>query len=75
VAVSDPDKSLSRLHLEIRLEEWQVLVVDRQSSNGTVVELPGQGPVQIRPDEPCLIVPDTRVRLGDTASFVYEVGG
>jgi hypothetical protein len=37
VAFED-DKMLSRVHAEIRLVDWNVMVVDRQSVNGTTIE-------------------------------------
>lgn len=73
VALPDPEQLLSRTHAEVRLEDWQVLVLDCGSTNGTVVELPGAEPQQLRPEEPCLITPGTKVNLGDGAAFVFEV--
>ena len=73
VLIPDPDQLLSRLHLEVRLEGWQVLVVDRRSVNATYVTAPGKAQLQIRPGEPQPIVPGTTVSLGDIVSFVYEV--
>jgi hypothetical protein len=69
VAVPDPEQSLSRVHAELRVEGWQVLVLDRGSMNGTRVELPGQEPILLRPEEPCLLVAGARVNLADVASF------
>lgn len=73
VTLQDPEHSLSRVHLEIRLEDWEVFVLDR-STNGTVVEIPGQSPLRLRAGEPCLIVSGTRVRLSDAHDFQLEVG-
>jgi hypothetical protein len=73
VRVPDPDTVLSRTHVEIRLVDWQVQVVDRDSMNHTYVVLPGQGPVQLRPGEPYPIPIGTVVSLGDAAHFTYEV--
>lgn len=73
VAVDDPDQELSRTHVEIRLEDWQVVVVDRESRNHTYVQLPGQELRQLYPHQGVPIVPGTRVDLGRTVSFVYEM--
>lgn len=73
VLIPDPGKALSRIHVEVRLEDWQVLVVDRNSVNGTFVEIPGHSMMKLRPDEACLITAASRVNLGDVASFTYEV--
>jgi hypothetical protein len=73
VVVPDPDQALSRVHAEVRLEGWQVLVVDRRSVNSTYVALPGKPPVQLRPNEPFLLVPGSNVMLGDVVSFTFEI--
>lgn len=75
VKLDSPDKDVSRNHVEIRLEGWHVLVVDLQSTNGTVVQLPGRPPERVHPLEPYAIVPGTVVTVGDEQSFVYEVRG
>lgn len=73
IALPDPDRSLSRVHAEVRLEEWHVMVVDRKSANGTFVTLPGEEAMQLHPNQPCLITIGTHVNLADVASFVFEV--
>lgn len=73
VVVPSPLKEISSTHLELRLEGWQVLVVDRQSTNGTVVISPGRDPQRLRPGEPVPIMPGTRVNLADETEFVFEV--
>lgn len=74
VVLPDPDGSLSRVHAEVRIEGWEVLVVDRNSTNGTFVEIPGQLPVMLRPMEPCLISPGTRITLADVATCAFRTG-
>jgi hypothetical protein len=73
VTLDDPDRMLSRVHLEVRLEDWQVSVIDQDSRNGTSVEIPGRSPITLRPGEPQLISPGTRTTLGDGMAFVFEV--
>jgi hypothetical protein len=73
VALPDPQRSLSRVHAEVRIEEWHVMVVDRKSANGTVVVLPGEEARQLHPNQPCLITFGTEVMLADVASFVFEM--
>jgi hypothetical protein len=75
VRLPDPDTVLSRTHVEIRLVDWQVQVVDRDSMNHTYVTLPGQGPTQLRPTEPFPIPVGTVVSLGDAVRLTYEVAG
>jgi hypothetical protein len=72
-ALDDPEQELSRTHAEIRLEDWQVLVVDRDSLNHTFVQLPGQEQRRLYPNDPVPIVPGTRIDLGGSVSCTYEV--
>ena len=74
VVLPDPDGALSRVHVEVRLEGWEVLVVDRGSTNGTTVEVPGQPPVLLRPNEPFLISPGSRITLADVVSCTFKTG-
>ena len=74
VTVPDPEQALSRVHAEVQLEGWDVYVVDRGSKNGTFVEIPGHQPTKLRADEPCLVVPGTRISLADVVELHYEVG-
>jgi hypothetical protein len=73
VKIADPDRDVSAQHLEVRLSEWFVEVVDLGSTNGTVVILPGRPPEQLRANEPKIIELGTRVELANVVSFVYEV--
>lgn len=71
--LSDPGKDVSGQHLEVSLDFWHVLVTDLGSTNGTEVILPGQLPVQLRPNDPMMIEPGTRVVLAGTVEFTFEV--
>jgi hypothetical protein len=72
VQVDSPDKDVSRTHLEVRVEGWQVFVVDQNSANGTVVELPGRPPLRLRPNDPCLLTFGAVVRLAEEVEFKME---
>lgn len=72
VTVASPLKEVSGTHLEVRLEGWQVLVVDRQSTNGTVITLPGRDPQRLRPGEPFPITIGTAVNLAEESEFTFE---
>lgn len=74
VSVTSPSKEVSGTHAEVRIDGWQVLVVDRQSTNGTIVTLPDREPMLIRAGEPVPVIPGTRVTLADEVWFTYEVG-
>jgi FHA domain len=64
---------ISRTHLRVTLDGWHVLVTDLNSTNGTLVTLPGREPQQLRPSEPVPIQPGTVVTLADGIDFRYEV--
>lgn len=71
ITIDDPTGAVSRVHAEVRLDGWDVTVVDVGSSNGTSVAPPGQEWMQLVPQEPHRLEPGTRVRLGETA-FAFE---
>ena len=73
VKLIDPDKDISGQHLEVRLEYWHVAVKDLGSTNGTQVVPPGENPVTLRPNDPVMIEPGTRVILAGVFSFTFEV--
>ena len=73
VKLVDPDKDISGQHLEVRLEYWHVAVKDLGSTNGTQVVLPGENPVTLRPNDPMMIEPGTKVILAGVFSFTFEV--
>jgi hypothetical protein len=69
----DVGSGLSRLHAAIRIEGWQVLLEDLNSSNGTVVTLPGRPPRRLHAGEPVLLEAGTVVDLGGEAGFAFDV--
>jgi hypothetical protein len=73
VTVQDPQNVLSKVHLEVRIEDWQVLVVDRNSTNHTIVTLPERAPTQLHPGDAVRIVPGTLIELGGVARARYEI--
>lgn len=73
ITIADADTALSRSHAEIRLSGWDVQVVDLGSTNHTYVTLPGEDPVQLRPNEPFTIPVGAVVSLGVAVRLTYEV--
>ncbi|MEI8051934.1 MAG: FHA domain-containing protein, partial [Actinomycetes bacterium] len=73
IKVESPEKDISRTHLELRVEGWQVLAIDLDSANGTFVTVPGRAQQRLRPDAPFIIQPGSRVRLADELEFRFEV--
>ncbi len=49
VKLPSADGDISRTHLRVTLDGWHVLVTDLNSTNGTLVTLPGRDPQQLRP--------------------------
>jgi hypothetical protein len=73
VRLPSADGDISRTHLRVSLDGWHVLVTDLNSTNGTLVSMPGRDPEQLRPGEPTPIQPGTVVTLADGIDFRYEV--
>lgn len=73
VRVVDSEKSMSSQHLEVTLDYWNVNVRDLGSTNGTVVVLPGAMPLTLRAGSPVILEPGSRVIMGGTVTFVFEV--
>ncbi|HEY6311309.1 MAG TPA: FHA domain-containing protein [Streptosporangiaceae bacterium] len=72
VRLPTEDSDISRTHLRVTLDGWHVLVTDLNSTNGTLVTLPGREPEQLRPGQPVPIKPGTVVTLADGIDFRYE---
>ncbi|WP_433154680.1 FHA domain-containing protein [Actinomadura nitritigenes] len=71
--MTDAEESISRRHVLVRLEEWQVNVVDLGSANGTAVRAPGAADfVRLPPDTPVELAPGATVRVGLTRTFRFE---
>ena len=71
VQIGSDAPDVSRTHLQIRLEEWEVLATDL-SSNGTLLELPGREPEQLRAKQPHPLLSGSKLWLGDTVWALYE---
>lgn len=72
VQVVDPGRDVSGQHLEVALDFWNVVVRDLGSTNGTEVVLPGEMPVSLRPHQPMIIEPGSKVVMAGAVSFVFE---
>lgn len=61
----DAERSVSRVHAEIRLQDWDVVVVDRGSANGTFVAERGETTWRrLDADRKEIIPPGTRIAFG-----------
>ncbi len=69
VPLADVTNTLSRVHAEIRLLGWDVLIVDRGSTNGTYVwDEARQAWDRLVPEQPRALVPGTHVAFGRQAA-------
>jgi hypothetical protein len=59
------DMMLSRVHFEVRLLDWDVSVVDKQSANGTQIEHPDGRRIVARPNIEVRLDPGSIVRFGN----------
>ena len=72
IRLDDDSGTLSRVHAEIRLEGWDVLLIDRGSANGTYIAASGQsGWNRLAPHRPVVLAPGTHVRTG-RRMFTFE---
>ncbi len=74
MVVDDDTGAVSRVHAEILIKGWDVVLVDSGSRNGTFVAGPDEsGWTPLRPGSTSRLVPGTRVRMGGR-TFVFEPG-
>lgn len=70
--LDDPERAVSRVHAEIRLDGWDTLIVDRGSANGTHVAVPGASAWQrLAPDVPVALADGWSVAIG-RRTFVFQ---
>ncbi|MBB5957465.1 hypothetical protein FHS29_004060 [Saccharothrix tamanrassetensis] len=75
IRLANQGNDISRNHVEVRLDGWDVLVVDLGSKNGTTVIAPGWSPQELAGLIPAILTPGSRVMVGEGAFFTYEVTG
>ncbi len=67
VTLPSPLKELSSTHLELRVVGGALVASDMRSTNGTVVQLPGSAPRTLIHGESAVVMPGTRIDLGEGA--------
>ncbi|WFR84959.1 FHA domain-containing protein [Arthrobacter sp. Y-9] len=72
VQVDSPKRDISRSHAEVRLEGWNVVLCDLNSSNGTVLLRDGQSPRRLGQAETALVLSGDVAELGDQVYIVFE---
>ncbi|MDQ6616091.1 MAG: FHA domain-containing protein, partial [Actinomycetota bacterium] len=72
LALTDPDRTVSRVHAGLVLDGWSVKAVDRGSANGTFMAAPGEDSwAALTPNRPTTIKPGTRLRVGQRV-FLFD---
>jgi hypothetical protein len=67
VMVPSPFKEISSTHLELRVVGGALVASDMRSRNGTIVRLPGSAPRTLIHGESAVVIPGTRIDLGEGA--------
>ena len=65
---------VSRMHLQIELDGWDVVARDLDSRGGTTVAPPGQDAVRMRPREAYVLEPGTVLDLAEVYAVRFETG-
>ena len=70
-----PDHTfVSRMHLHIELDGWQVLARDLDSRGGTMLTMPGRDPARMRAGEAYVLEPGACLDLAEVYEVRFEVG-
>jgi FHA domain len=73
MTVPSPNHDISRTHLEVAPEDWQIVVTDLNSTNGTVLVRPGVLDRQrLAPGEPVHVQLGSVMELGDGVSVLID---
>jgi FHA domain len=73
MTVPSPNYDISRTHLEVAPEDWQIVVTDLNSTNGTVLVRPGAvDRQQLAPGEPVHVQLGSVMELGDGVSVLID---
>ncbi|GAA2726426.1 FHA domain-containing protein [Actinocorallia aurantiaca] len=72
ILMTDPEGSVSRRHVKVVLDQWDVRITDLGSVNGTFVTEPGLPERRLRQGETVTLCPGSLVRVGGIRTFRYE---
>ncbi len=72
--VPSPGQDISRTHLLVSPDDWEIRLTDLHSTNGTLIVRPGPGieRLQLQPGEPYAVVVGTVVELGDGVAVLVD---
>jgi hypothetical protein len=73
MTVSSPNYDISRTHIEVAPDDWQIVVTDLNSTNGTVLVRAGAvDRQQLAPGEPVHVQLGSVIELGDGVSVLID---
>ncbi|MDO5753332.1 FHA domain-containing protein [Arthrobacter sp.] len=72
VRVTSGNDDISRSHVEVRLDGWDVLLVDLKATNGTVLVREGQSPRRLSQGEEAILLNGDIAELGDGVSLLFD---
>ncbi|MFQ4149700.1 FHA domain-containing protein [Arthrobacter sp. LAPM80] len=72
VQVKSGNGDISRSHVEVRLDGWDVLLVDLKATNGTVLVREGQMPRRLSQGEEAILLNGDIAELGDGVSLLFD---
>ena len=73
MTVPSPNHDISRTHLEVAPDDWQIVVTDLNSTNGTVLVRPGSvDRQQLAPGDPVHVQLGSVLELGDGVSVLID---
>jgi hypothetical protein len=65
LTVPSPSQDISRTHVRVAAVQWEIVVTDLHSTNGTILVRPGDQPVRMVPGEPVAVGLGSLLDLGD----------
>ena len=72
MTLPSPGHDISRTHVEVVPEGWQIAITDLHSTNGTVLVHPSGERQQLTPGEPVPVQLGSVVELGDGISVLVD---
>jgi len=73
LTVDDGTRTISKTHARVEWRDGALWITDHQSANGTIVDRPGQNPVNLTAGQPYQLIAGDVLRLGDM-TFTVNMG-
>lgn len=73
VVLPSPRMEISKTHCEVRVENWDVQLIDMGSANGTFVHRPGTQPMRLTARMPFSLRPGDKITFGEGVTAIVEV--